>query len=310
MPRTIYRIFGRFFASKNIKKTYYALWGIVVGLLFLQAVGIFVLRRYDVFYRTVPVINFDHLGYRFTQVVPKDFEQFTAKTPQEIMAKIMNFVDQKHNGICRSYNLTDLYFHACNGGGLNCNGMAELFVYALFMNGFKARKIFAVKNMGMQQNTHTLVEVWQEGRWIVYDPTFNVSFKKEGQLLSACEIACAVTKNTWQEITPLFYGEVAYKARLEAYPVYWLAHFNNVLLFDPGVFSGNCFMQFISIPLRYWWGPIFYYFSQSGEENQYLIVLNKLYCLIICIIPFLLFLLFLSLWWLKKRVDINFNNLK
>ena len=37
----------------------------------LQTVGIFILRRYDVFYRTVPVINFDHLGYRFTQVVPK-----------------------------------------------------------------------------------------------------------------------------------------------------------------------------------------------------------------------------------------------
>lgn len=241
------------------------------GLLFvigiIEIAGISALRHYDAFYRTIPVENFDAL---------ETFSSFSffqkSSSPQKIMQQVMNSVSS----------------------GKNCNGMSELFLHALRLQGYKARKLFVVKSIGDPAATHTLVEVYENDKWVVYDPTFNVSFERDGQLLGATDIAKSLLDGSFKAIKPLFYGEVAYKARLETYPIYWLAHFNNVLLFKYGKYSSSWFIRnTFELPLRYWQGPVLYYFAPSGTPNRYLELLNWLYFFLVCIGPLLF--LFLSL---------------
>lgn len=295
MSRKFFRFSCKLLSFKKLNKSLFTLWVVLLIAFFLDLAGIYILRSYDIFYRTQSVSNFNVLEYRFTQNIPNELYQLKANTPEKIMTNVMNFVDQKYSDVCTSYNLKDLYNHAYKGGGLNCNGMSELFVYVLHLCGFKARKIFVVKNLGMQEVTHTLVEVRQEGRWVIYDPTFNVSFSKNNQLLGVVEIAQALFCDNWQSIQPIFYGQVAYKARIETYPFYWLTHFNNILLFDPGTLLNNSFYKIILLPVRYWYGPVLYYYSLSGNANNYLLVLDKLYFFIIFILPVFILILFFFL---------------
>lgn len=264
------------------KKINQVLLHLLLFMLTLNIASIVLLRHYDLFYRTIPVKDFNTLEYTYFCESPVELTQFIGSSPVEIMQNVMNFVDQKRVGSPRSDTIKDIYEHAKTGGGLNCNGMAELFLHALRLQGYKARKVFVVKSLGDPYVTHTLVEVYQEGRWVVYDPTFNSSFKKEGIVLGAVDVAHALLDGSCIKIKPVFYGEVAYKARLETYPFYWLAHFNHVLIFQPGHSAWSKL-----IGLRYWYGPILYYFSFTGQPNSHLIALDWIYFFSICLGPFL-----------------------
>lgn len=253
-------------------------------LVVINMTGISVLRHYDAFYRTIPIQKFDLLEYYYQSNLetPKTFIE---TSPQKIMQTIMNSV----------------------GGGKNCNDMAELFLHALRAQGYKARKLFVVKSIGDPYATHTLVEVFENNKWVIYDPTFNVSFKKDGQLLGAVDISRSLIDGSFSKIQPIFYGEVAYPARLETYPIYWLTHFNNVLMFKYGNYSSSWFIRnTFQLITRYWQGPILYYFAPTGKPNDYLELINWFYFFFACLLP--LFILFFGTFILSLIVKQIFQN--
>ncbi|MFT6765281.1 MAG: hypothetical protein ACJAZS_000156 [Alteromonas naphthalenivorans] len=286
-------------------KNYNNLYSVCLGMLLLIFVFeyrvFYLLRDHNHLLRTIPVQNFDTLEYRYPYETPQELQEFSEKSPVKIMQKIMNFVDKKNNTQWKSEHVKDFYTNAKLGGGLTCNGMSELFLHALRLQGYKARKLFVVKNIGDPYATHTLVEVFQDGKWVIYDPTFNVSFERDGHLLGATDIAKSLLDGSFKDIRSVFYGEVAYKARLETYPIYWLAHFNNVLMFQYGNdFSSHSICKIIQLPLRYWQGPVLYYFSPNGVPNNYLEIINWLYFVFTCIGPVLFLILILICFILNK----------
>lgn len=228
----------------------------------LNIAGISLLRRYDTFYKIVPVKNFELLD------CPSINTQYKLDTsPQKIMQEVMNSMTK----------------------GKNCNGMSELFLHALRVQGYKARKLFVVKSIGDPYATHTLVEVFENNKWVIYDPTFNVSFKKDDQLLGAVDISKSLIDGSFKQIEPVFYGEVAYPARLETYPIYWLAHFNNVLMFKYGNCSSSWLIRnTVQLITRYWQGPVLYYFAPTGKPNDYLELINWFYFFFTCILPLII----------------------
>lgn len=269
---------------------------LLAGAVSLQTLffRLFVTHRH--FLRTEPSRNFNSLSYVYPSSTPDDFVVFSGRSSQEIMQSVMNFAKGKRVGFLRSENIKDIFEHAKRGYKLTCNGMSELFIHALRRQGYKARKLFVVKSIGDQHATHTLVEVFENNKWVIYDPTFNVSFKKNGELLGAVEIANSLEDGSFKDIEPIFYGEVAYPARLEAYPIYWLAHFNNVLLFKYGIYSSSWWLQnTVCLPLRYWQGPVLYYYSSSGNANDYLSLINWFYFFFICLLPAFILLLVIIL---------------
>ena len=273
-------------------------------ILIIEVGGVCLLRHYDFFYRTVPIKKFDDLEYHYLYDPPQKLMQFAAKSTVGIMRNLSNFVNPKRPGCLKSEHVMDLYEHAKSGGGLTCNGISELFLHILRLQGHRARKLFVVKSIGDPFATHTLVEIFENGRWVIYDPTFNISFEKDGQLLGAVDIAKSLIDGTSTKIKPIFYGEIAYKTRFETYPIHWLAHFNNVLLFKHGNCSASFFIHnTFQLIGRYWYGPVLYYFSPTGKPNNYLELLNWIYFFFACIGPLLLVTLSFGL---ILRIGLNF----
>ena len=255
---------------------------VVVG----NVTALYLSKKYRYFSKTVPVVNFNDLEYYYPETVPKEIKQFAGDSPQCIMKNVMNFVSGKKPGRRKSDYIKDIFEHAELGGGLSCAGMAELFLYALRSQGYKARKLFVVKSIGDQYATHTIVEVFENNKWVIYDPTFNVSFEREGQFLGAIDIAKSLVDGSFIKIKPIFYGEVAYSARLEMYPIHWLAHFNNVLMFKHADYSSSWWVRnTLQLVVRYWQGPVLYYFSPTGKSNDYLELINYFYFFFTCICP-------------------------
>ena len=268
---------------------------------------LFLLKDYRYFSKVIPVKEFDVLEYYYPEQTPKEFKQFLAASPQKIMQKIMNFTSGEKGGRQKSDRIQDIFDHAQSGGGLTCAGMSELFLHALRLQGYKARKLFVVKSIGDPYVTHTLVEVFENNKWVIYDPTFNVSFKKNDQLLSAVDICKSLLDGSFKDIEPIFYGEVAYPARLETYPIYWLAHFNNVLMFKYGDYSSSWFIRnTLQLITRYWQGPVLYYFAPNGKPNDYLELINWFYFIFTCVLP--LFTIFLGTIILRFIVKESFQN--
>jgi hypothetical protein len=269
---------------QKLSRLFYFCLGMLVLILAFEYKAFYLVRDHNYFLRSMPVEDFDSLEYGYPYETPQTLKEFSGNSPVEIMQKIMNFVDPKKPGRQKSDYVQDIYDHAKAGGGLTCAGMSELFLHALRLQGYKARKLFVVKSIGDPAATHTLVEVFQDGKWVIYDPTFNVSFERNGQLLGATDIAKSLLDGSFKTIKPIFYGEVAFKARLETYPIYWLAHFNNVLLFKYGTYFSSWFLRnTIHLPLRYWQGPVLYYYSPTGTPNRYLELLNWFYFFFICV---------------------------
>jgi hypothetical protein len=123
--------------------------------------------------------------------------------------------------------------HLDQGGGLLCAGLARLYAATLVANGQEARVVSLSRNFPDRSDSHTTVEVRQDGRWVIFDPTFNLSFIREGVLQGAEEIHRALIDGTASEIHVVRYPPGRYPGRLERQAVHWLPLFNNVYALDP-----------------------------------------------------------------------------
>ena len=286
---------------------HYLLVGILVILIPVDFFGMMLLRRSNYFFRAVPVCDMSALEYTFPHETPEELWQLCGEDYKETLKNVMNFVHCTSNALPTSDYIQDLFDHAKQGGMLTCNGMAELYLHALRIQGVQARKLFVVKNFGDSCQSHTIVEIFLDGKWRIFDPTFHVSFKKDGQLIGAQDIAQALVDGSFSGIEPVFYGEVAYPHRLERYYMHWLSLYNNVLLFDYGHQANTFIEKILFLPLRYWYGPVLYYLSPDGCCMGYFELLNIIYFLVVCVLPltiiFLTLLLMVSMviWFSKKR---------
>jgi|GEM_PF-2915356 len=181
--------------------------------------------------------------------------------------------------------------HARAGGGLHCGQMADLFVETLRGFGVNARIVTLASSLSPRTllvgtSTHTVVEVLLDGRWVIFDPTFHVSYRRGGRLLGAAEVHDALVSGNIGEVEPVFHGEVAYPARLESYPVPWMEHFRHVLVareHDTAIWK--------SIPpQRYWMGARYYHVGDEGARQ-----LDALYFTLVVAVPALCLLRGLSL---------------
>jgi hypothetical protein len=75
-------------------------------------------------------------------------------------------------------------------GVLLCGELAELYGYSLFALGFQIRLMHFSRSIFDPWDRHATVEVWDQTRnkWIVSDPTFNVSFVYKNQYLSLIDL--------------------------------------------------------------------------------------------------------------------------
>ena len=73
----------------------------------------------------------------------------------------------------------EAFQRAQEGQGLSCGSMTLLFVAAVRAAGYTARRVQLVRSVLNNTDTHVTVEVLLNGRWVIFDPTFNTSLKKK-----------------------------------------------------------------------------------------------------------------------------------
>ncbi len=272
-------------------------------LFIIDAGGLWLLRRHNATVHIKKVLDLNSLHINNNSNGLEVFkEKFSGRSPVEIMEKVMNFVPRQER--FDSFDPVITYQHVQNGGGLACSGMANLYSASLSSNGFEHRQILLMRNPFGIYDTHTLIEVFQDGRWVIYDPTFNVSYKIKNRLIGAQDISETLHGGSFYEVIPVFYGEVAYPVRLETYSMNWLPLYNNVFVMEH--FNVGLLQRLP--PFRYWFGPTLYWQSPIGEDNlpvQWFEFQDIFYFWTIVIIPIMCLILFFITIFLAINIKKN-----
>ncbi|MFV0422661.1 transglutaminase-like domain-containing protein [Oleidesulfovibrio sp.] len=133
-----------------------------------------------------------------------------------LMKWVMNQVGrvEKNNSPTPFQMLAD----ARTGQGLLCRNMAAVFAEVVSLSGGTARVLQLSSGVGSRYDTHVVVEVWENGGWKLYDPTFNLTFfdVKEKQL-NIHEVRTLLRAG--KDVSFKFHGQVKYPARIEQYYV-------------------------------------------------------------------------------------------
>lgn len=175
--------------------------------------------------------------------------------------------------------------HAHAGGGLSCAHMADVFVQALRGFGVEARRVALAATLDPRALAagipgHTTVEVLLDGRWVVFDPTFHVSYRRDGRLLGAAEVRAALLAGEAAHVEPVFHGPVAYPARLETYPVSWTQLYRHVMI----VRENDRTSLWTDLPPQRWWvGPRFLHAADPDAR-----LMGALYFTAVVVLPLLL----------------------
>lgn len=266
------------------KITITATVSILLMMLAIEFYGIYLLRRHNSFVRFVYAKNLNSLKTNFIENGLGELAlKFRSKDPLVLLEQVMNSVNKIETR--PRYDALSVYRDSLKGKGTLCGGMASLYFSVLRLNGINARIVLLTRNLYDIYDTHTTVEVLINNRWVIFDPSFNVSFEKEGKLIGSQEIKESLCDGSLYKIKPVFYGNVAYPARIENYYIYWLPFFNNVFIIN----NQNYSVWHKVPPFRYWFGPKYYYYTKFKDYQ--LEFHDRIIFLFVVIIPVIIYIL-------------------
>ncbi len=225
--------------------------------------------------------------------------EFPETDPLDLMESLMNKVNkiEANSGL----NSASYLFDRVKGGhGLVCSGMAIIFKHILSEKEFMVRLVALRRTLGGRDATHTNVEILLNDKWVIFDPTFNVTFEKDGRLIGAQDIHRALLDGSFNEVRPVFHGEVAYPARLKKYYMHYLSLYNNVLIVERAKSIWHRLP-----PFGYWMGEKYYVQIEKelGQKNEHMYFFNNLNLFFVVLLP----TMFISLLLLAAVLSISFK---
>ncbi len=280
----------------------------------INLVGLCILHSSGVVNRLLPICEIkDESSHRFVPDTGEDQSRFynflsdkgffKDRISINGIIRFQQFVGNSIKNVGVYYgneNGFDLFKKGTSGTPLACDSMAIIFKEGLEALGYKARLIQLYKSDFSSSDTHMLVEVFINGKWRLFDPTFNVTFEHEGNLLGVNEVQELLHTKGPNEVNIIYYGDRAYPARIDNYYMAWRPFFNNAYVVGAGV--KNAWWSRVP-PLRWWHGPKLYYFGEDlllwAKATNQILFLN------IVVFPFILlfvFIVFVGLL-IKKRIN-------
>lgn len=186
-----------------------------------------------------------------------------------------------------------------NGKGLSCGSLSYILKDALSLLDIPSRTIQLYKS-DFSEDTHVVVEAFISGKWIVFDPTFNVTYENETGPLGIAQIQDRLSEQGPTSVQQVFHGSRRYPASLDNYYMDWRPLFSNAYVFDINE-SHGLISKFP--PFRYWKGPQKYVFGDktilfAKAYNKYYF----LFCVVLPLIAIVNFVLCVVLFiWSKKN---------
>lgn len=221
-------------------------------------------------------------------------EEFPGSDPLEILASVMNSVESAGEG--PSGDCRRALEHVQGGGGLLCAGMATLYAAALHDAGYRVRIVSLRRNFFDRYDSHTTVEVYLDGGWRLIDPTFGISWVRDGRILDAWQVRTAVLNGDRASVSIVSHGDYAYPASLGEYNMDWAPLFNNVRVYASGESDPSLRGKAAKFPpIRYWIGPRYYLqFDPNHPPSPLVRYHNGLYAAFVLVIPVTIGVLFVA----------------
>ena len=185
-----------------------------------------------------------------------------------------------------------------NGKGLSCGSLSYILKDALSLLCIPSRTIQLYKS-DFSEDTHVVVEAFVSGKWIVFDPTFNVTYENETGPLGIAQIQDRLSDKGPTSVQPVFHGSRRYPASLDNYYMDWRPLFSNAYVFD--ISESHGLISKLP-PFRYWKGPQKYVFGDktvlfAKAHNKYYF----LFCVVLPLIAVGNFILCIVLFIWSKR---------
>ena len=172
----------------------------------------------------------------------------------------------------------ELYKMALSGTPLACGSMSRMMNDALLELGYESRIIQLYRTEFSSTDTHVLVEVFLDGEWRLLDPTFNITYHKNGMLLGVSKVQELLRKEGPLAVSIKYHGDRNYPARIKDYYMDWRPLFGNAYVVE----YGNSKIGKLP-PLRWWYGPKLYYFGD--QAILWVKSANKIYFLFVVVFP-------------------------
>ena len=162
------------------------------------------------------------------KVAPLDPQVFTIEEAIKVREAIRNL---GHIGEIRASGTPiDLLEGIRENRRLLRGELAFLYGYTLDSLGFKVRNMRVARSVFDPWDSHSIIEVWDEsrGRWVLSDPTFNVSFLKSGEYLSTVQLYEAIHSGKLSEVAVQKSGDPSYSYSFENYYISYFSLFDNL----------------------------------------------------------------------------------
>lgn len=225
----------------------------------------------------VKIDQFEFLGL----MKNSGFSKETVKTFEDVIL-LQNWIGNQiknckpYFGRERGYALLRL---GKDGTGLSCSSMSEIMREALALLDIPDRTVQLYRSDFSLQDTHVVVEAFINGKWVCFDPTFNITYQDGNNLLGVAGIQDRLFKQGPMSVTPVFHGIRKYPAILEDYYTDWRPLFSNAYVVPFGKVG-----IFNKIPpLRYCSGPVCYTFG--SKHILFASAHNRIYFLFCVVLP-------------------------
>jgi len=162
----------------------------------------------------------------------KENFDYTFEEAREIREKLLNILVRDFNGE-RVSEINDPFIlldDLISGKYLLCGEMAKLYAYVLHSVGFKVRLTTVTRSIFDSWDKHTFVEIWDVKRkkWIISDPTFNISFKNDSSYLSSDELYDLIHMGKFESIK-VEHGKLSsYEIPLEEFYISYYSLFDDL----------------------------------------------------------------------------------
>lgn len=201
------------------------------------------LSRYDIINQDEFKLKSAHTIFNYPDSYNKNFvnlikdkidlkldSEKTIETAIKIREQLLNLAERRDTTNLISRYPDKLLNHMLSSKSLLCGELARLYGYILHLAGFNVRYITISRSIFDAFDRHSTIEIWDELRqkWIISDPTFNISFQCNSNFLSSDEVYDLIHAGYFDSIKVVVGNPSKYQFQIDNYYISIYSLFDNV----------------------------------------------------------------------------------
>lgn len=210
-----------------------ALLGGCIAIMVLDFGAMYVMRQAGILFRPWQVEDLGSVGSNIVPLTDASAitDPYPANDPLGVMVQLADSVTcSTADGVPDPEDAVALQDEVEAGKPILCAGIADLYAAVLAAKGFEVRRVELMRSVMADTDTHSVVEVRENGEWVLYDPTFSVTYEVDGRRLGAQEVKERFLNGGIEEVEAVTHSTPASGASIDEYYMRWEPLFDNVIV--------------------------------------------------------------------------------